>query len=117
MYCSAIEYRYENINKLYPLKRDFSRALRDEIELLNEIILIDERTLGRPQLLEQNIWPKILAKRLDKKIIEILRKYYEEKAENLTYIPMAGGYYLVLKLPDTVIRLDYLGMVLGLQLY
>ncbi|MHA1589579.1 MAG: AAA family ATPase [Candidatus Njordarchaeales archaeon] len=91
------------------LRNAFFRVFKKEIEFLNNVIIIDEKILRHPEVLEQKIWLKILAKRLDKKIIEIMRKSYEKDAEDLSYVPMSGTYCLVLKLPHTVVRVDDLG--------
>ncbi|MHA1617046.1 MAG: ATP-dependent nuclease [Candidatus Njordarchaeales archaeon] len=90
-------------------KNAFFEVFKEEIEFLNNVIIIDEKLLRHPEVLERRIWPRILAKRLDKMIVKIIRKSYEEGVEDLSYVPMSGGYYLVLKLPDTFVRVDDLG--------
>ncbi len=91
------------------IKNAFFNTFKSEIELLSDTILVDERVLRQPIVMERKVWPKILSKRLDRRIIEIVRQAYEKNAEDLSYIPMDGGYYLVLKLRDTIVRLDDLG--------
>ena len=68
-----------NINtKVYAtdatLKNYFFKIFEGEINLLSNVTFIDERTLRHPEIMERKIWPKILSKRLDKRIIEIVRR-------------------------------------------
>ncbi len=91
------------------IKNEFFNEFRDEIKILSSVLLIDERLMRHPEIMEQKIWFKILSKRFDKKIIKIIQQAYEKNAEDLSYVPVSGSYYLVLKLHDTVVRLDDLG--------
>jgi len=81
----------------------------DSLEkFLGGIYLIDTRFYRRYKFLEKVVWPQLLKNRLDKEIIGVLRDY-EPDAEDLTLAPIDTSYYLMVKFPDTVVRIDDLG--------
>jgi len=75
---------------------------------LSKIYLIDAQLYRSHERLEKIVWPQLLKNRLDKEVVELLREY-EPDAEDLTLAPMDGSYYLMVKFPDTVVRIDDLG--------
>ena len=77
--------------------------------ILSNVVLIDKWLLSRPNLIEHQIQGKLLAKRLDKKITELLRREFERDAEDLTYMPIGGMNVLAVKLSETTVRVDDLG--------
>lgn len=79
------------------------------LEVLEVTFLVDERLLMQPSLIEKYAWPKILSKRLDKEIVEMLREEFEVDAEGLTYAPIGNYYALMAQLRRTSIRVDDLG--------
>ncbi|MCD6368808.1 MAG: AAA family ATPase [Thermoproteales archaeon] len=79
------------------------------LNVLKNVVLVDERLLTTPSLVEQNVWPRLLAQRLDKVVVDVVRKGYEPDAEGLTYMPIAGGYSLALQLSKTTVQVDALG--------
>jgi len=95
---------------LPPLKlKEIKHKYADMANILSNVVLIDKWLLFRPNLIEHQIWGKLLAKRLDKKITELLRKEFERDAEDLTYMPIGGMNVLAVKLSDTTVRVDDLG--------
>jgi len=116
------EYRYNLFNNeilntrtrsLIPrspkLKDRVVELLGDEIRFLEGVTLIDARLLSEPEHVERKVWSKLLAKRLDKLIVELVREEYEPDAEDLTYMPFAGSYMLAVKLSRTTVPIDSLG--------
>ncbi|MHC1637258.1 MAG: AAA family ATPase [Candidatus Nezhaarchaeales archaeon] len=93
----------------YHIKDFISPLFKDEINFLRGTTLIDSRALTQPEVIEKTIWPKLLAKRLDKLIINIIREGFEPSSEDLTYMPIAGAFTLALKLSRTTVRVDDLG--------
>ncbi|MCD6489101.1 MAG: AAA family ATPase [Desulfurococcales archaeon] len=88
----------------------FNKFYNNIIKALEKTIFIDSMFLRNPKLLEERLWSKLLAKRLDKEIIRMIREGYEPHAEDLTYAPLYPNMYtLFLKLPHTSISIDVLG--------
>jgi len=87
----------------------FEKHYDNEIKFLKNVLLIDQHLLSLPSKIEEATWPKILAKRHDKLLIEMLREEFEVDAEGLTYMPMGGVYGLAVQLPKTTVRIDDLG--------
>jgi len=83
--------------------------LRDEVKFLGGVIFIDVRLLSEPKRVEEGVWPKLLARRLDKLIVKLVKSEYEPDAEDLTYMPFAGSYMLAVKLSRTTVPIDTLG--------
>ncbi|RLF17918.1 MAG: hypothetical protein DRZ82_09195 [Thermoprotei archaeon] len=78
-------------------------------EYLGRILFIDGRLLLQPEKIEKYAWSRVVAKRLDKLIVSMIREEFEEEAEGLTYIPIGNTYYLALQTSETTIRIDDLG--------
>jgi len=79
------------------------------VEVLNNVILIDSQLMLKPEVIEEFAWSKILAKRLDKEVAEMVRRGFEEDAEGITYAPVGGVNTLMLQLRETSIRVDDVG--------
>lgn len=78
-------------------------------KLLRDLLFVDENLVRNPATVETYAWPRVLTKRLDKLVVEIIREEFEPDAEGLTYAPSDGGYYLMLQTARTAIRIDDLG--------
>jgi energy-coupling factor transporter ATP-binding protein EcfA2 len=76
---------------------------------LEGILLVDAPLSRRPDLVESYAWPRLLVRRLDKLVVEMVREEFEPEAEGLTYAPVNGGYYLMLETARTAVRVDDLG--------
>ncbi len=107
---------YDPLEKAYKgsfigeLRGLFNKFYNNIIKTLEKIIFIDSMFLRNPKLLEERLWSRLLAKRLDKEIIKVIREGYEPLAEDLTYAPLYPNMYtLFLKLPHTSISIDVLG--------
>jgi len=90
------------------------RGVGDELlevkRFLGGFLLIDWLLSKMLSNVEVYAWPRILTKRLDKRVIEIIREEFEPEAEGLTYIPGAEGFnYLALQTTKTAVRVDDLG--------
>ncbi len=85
------------------------KSLGKPIELLQNVIFVDSRAITRLRTIEKSCWSKVVAKRLDKKIVGLVRKEFEPDAEGLTYIPLGNEYVLALQLSKTSVRIDDLG--------
>lgn len=79
------------------------------VEALGNVLLIDGYLLSRPALVEEHSWTKVLARRLDKEVVRVLREEFEVEAEGLTYAPVGGSNVLMVQLRDTSVRIDDLG--------
>jgi len=85
------------------------QSISDWLEnFLSKTYLIDAQLYRNYERLEKVIWSQLLKSRLDKEIVELL-KDYEPDAEDLTLASMDASYYLMVKFPDTVVRIDDLG--------
>jgi len=91
------------------VKEIFEKHYGDSLRFLEDITFIDSWLLSRPNIVENKVWPKILARRLDKLIVKTIREGYGIDAEGLTYMPIGGIHVLALQLPKTTIRIDDLG--------
>lgn len=79
---------------------------------LKGLLLIDGVLARQPELVETYAWPRLIAKRLDKLVVEMVREELEPEAEGLTYVPAPSGenyYYLALQTAKTAVRIDDLG--------
>jgi energy-coupling factor transporter ATP-binding protein EcfA2 len=82
--------------------------LGNAVEFLRGVVFIDGRLSVTD--VELKVWPKLLDKRLDKRIVELLREEYEPNMEGITFKPTGeGGFVLALTLPNTTIEVDTLG--------
>jgi len=79
------------------------------LEALGGTVLIDSYLLSRPEVVERYSWPRVLARRLDKVVVGVLREEFEVEAEGLTYAPVGGSNVLMLQLRNTSVRIDDLG--------
>ncbi len=78
--------------------------------MLRRVLLVDANLARSPESVEHYAWPRIVVKRLDRKVVEMLREEFEPEAEGLTYIPGGdGGYFLALQTLRTTVRVDDLG--------
>ncbi len=87
----------------------FRRCYPVFVEVLSSTLLIDESLLHSPEVVEKYSWPKVLAKRLDKEVVKVVREEFEVDAEGLTYAPVGGSIALLLQLSNTSVRIDDLG--------
>jgi len=106
-------YNYANniylTNKMKQVNGRRREPIPDSLKkFLSGIRLIDSRFYRKYNLLETKIWPRLLKNRLDKEVVKILKEY-EPDAEDLTLVPVDTTYYLMVKLPDSIIRIDDLG--------
>jgi len=76
---------------------------------LEGFLLVDGVLIRRPAAVESYAWPRLLVKRFDKHVVEMLREELEPEAEGLTYAPSGEGYHLMLQTPRTAVRVDDLG--------
>jgi hypothetical protein len=78
------------------------------VEFLKGVMFIDSRLSVSD--IELKIWPKLLDRRLDKRIVELLREEYEPNVEGITFKPTGeGGFTLALTLANTTVEVDALG--------
>ena len=79
-------------------------------KFLSGILFIDWFITRRPNIVEKYAWPRLLAKRLDKRIVELLKEEFEPDAEGLTYAPSGENrYHLAVQTAETAVRVDDLG--------
>lgn len=78
-------------------------------DFLKGFLLIDDNIFRNPVEVEKYAWHKVAVKRLDKRIVDMLKREFEPKAEGLTYIPIGGEFSLALQTTDTTVRIDDLG--------
>lgn len=90
-------------------KEKLLSSLKAEISLLENVVFIDDSILSNPKFVEKKIWPKLLAKRLDKFVVKVIREGFESDVEDITYMPIGDDYVLALKLSRTTVRVDDLG--------
>ena len=82
--------------------------LRAVVEFLRGVMFIDSRL--SVSYIELKIWSNLLDRRLDKKIVELIREEYEPDVEGVTFKPTReGGFVLALMLANTTVEVDALG--------
>ena len=97
-------------SKLTPLLDKITGGKGIELmELMSGVNFIDVPLLHHFGSIERALWSKLVLKRLDKLLVEVLKSGYDVDAEDLTYIPLRDIYQLVVKLPKTAVRVDDLG--------
>ena len=79
------------------------------MKFLEGITFIDVRLFSEPRRIEEKVWSKLLMRRLDKLVVELMRAEYEPDTEDLTYMPFKGSYMLAVKLSRTTVPIDALG--------
>jgi hypothetical protein len=78
------------------------------VEFLKGVMFIDSRLSVSD--IELKIWSRLLDRRLDKKIVELIREEYEPNVEGVTFKPTReGGLVLALTLTNTTVEVDALG--------
>jgi AAA15 family ATPase/GTPase len=83
---------------------------KEEIEFLRDCTLIDKMLYTRMNFIEESVWPRVFAKRLDKIVINLIREAYEPDAELISYISTGlGKHSLTVGLSQTAVRVDDLG--------
>jgi len=105
-YAQNVFLRVDNMKPVEVQQRQPISGLLEKF--LGGVYLVDSQFYRNYELLEKVVWPRLLKSRLDKEIVELL-KDYEPDAEDLTLAPMDTSYYLMVKFPDTVVRIDDLG--------
>ena len=100
---------WEGISAI-PRIRGVSNELLEVKKFLEGILLIDALLMRRLAEVEVYAWPRLLTKRGDKYLIEMIKEEFEPDAEGLTYIPITErSNYLVLQTSKTSIKIDDLG--------
>lgn len=61
------------------------------VEALSNTLPIDQQLLSRPDTVENYSSTKILAKRLNREVVKVLKEEFEPDAEGLTYAPVGGS--------------------------
>jgi predicted ATP-dependent endonuclease of OLD family len=98
------------------MEESYAFSLRDSllsklgavVEFLKGVMFIDSRLSVSD--IELKIWPKLLDRRLDKKIVELIREEYEPNVEGITFKPTGeGGFVLALALANATVEVDALG--------
>ncbi len=123
-------YLYEvfyDINKLkehkYDIKSFLTKFLNDLTkdrvfildgdleEVLEQLqsIYIDDDAIRNFHSIEKNLWGRMLPKRIDKKLKDILNSIYDDNIEGFTYAPFDGENALVFLYEDKSIRVDEMG--------
>ena len=77
--------------------------------LLEGFLLIDGGLIRQPGSVENYARLGLLTRRLNKRVLELVREKFEPEAEGLTYAPVGGGYHLMLQTAETAVRVDDLG--------
>jgi predicted ATPase len=78
------------------------------VEFLRGVMFIDSRLSVSD--VELKIWSRLLDRRLDKKVVELIREEYEPNVEGVTFKPTReGGIVLALTLANTTVEVDALG--------
>jgi hypothetical protein len=89
------------------LDKRFYESIESELEYLKNGVFLDEKL--PIHIIESVVWRKVLDKRLDKPILELIREEYEPEAEGIGFKPSGEGFTLALMLPNTSIEVDFLG--------
>jgi len=79
------------------------------VEALSSTLPIDQQLLSRPDVVENYSSTKILAKRLNREVVKVLKEEFEPDAEGLTYAPSRRLNVLMLQLRDTSVKIDDIG--------
>lgn len=101
----------EGIIDIYNMRYvELPSEYREIRKFLSGILFIDWFTTRHPEIVEKYAWPRLLAKRLDKRIVEFLKEEFEPDAEGLTYAPSGEDrYHLAVQTAKTAVRVDDLG--------
>ena len=89
------------------LDKRFYESIESELEYLKNVVFLDEKL--PIHIIESVVWRKVLDKRLDKPILELIREEYEPEVEGIGFKPSGEGFTLALMLPSTSVEVDSLG--------
>ena len=117
--CSRI-YNTERMSSATSFGSEVFQALDDATggfahvsRFLGSMVFLDSILRYRFELVERALWGRLVQRRYDKVVVDVLRRGYGVEAEGLTYIPLGKGgegrFELVVQLPDAAVRVDDLG--------
>ena len=89
------------------LDESLYEIFRTELSYLRNVVLLDSRI--PITIFEVNAWRRVLDKRFDRIVLELIREEYEPNAESMVFKPSGEGFALSLTLPNTSIEIDTLG--------
>jgi predicted ATPase len=78
-----------------------------EAEYLRGVVLLDSRL--RVEDVESRVWSRVLDRRLDRLVVELVRGEYEPNAESIVFKPVGGRFVLAVTLSNTTVEVDALG--------
>ena len=98
-----------SVNGKRPGRKTSKEAEKRVKETLGGVVFVDPTLLSKPRIIEKAAWEAVSTRRLDKRIVDMLRSDLAPEAEGLTYIPLGDEPVLAVQTPETTIRVDDLG--------
>ncbi|MCC6056930.1 MAG: ATP-binding protein [Desulfurococcaceae archaeon] len=89
------------------LNESLYEIFRTELSYLSGVVLLDNRIPITS--FESNTWRRVLDKRFDRIVLELIKEEYEPGTESILFKPSGEGFALSLALPNTSIEIDTLG--------
>ena len=89
------------------IDKSFYEYIKTEYRYLRNVILLDTKL--PVNIIESTVWRRVLDKRLDKFVLDLIREEYEPGAEGIGFKPSGEGFALTLMLPNVSIEVDSLG--------
>ncbi len=99
-------YTIERLSSIFKISK---KALKNLIKMLSASVMIDPFIINSFNEIEENLWFKIIAERIDKKIVKTINSCYNMNIENFSYFKIGPGYSLAALLPTHSVRLDEIG--------
>jgi len=81
--------------------------LEKEATYLRRVVFLNSRLCASD--VEQRVWRRLLDRRLDRVVVDLVREEYEPNAEGISYKPSGDGFVLSILLPHTSVEIDGLG--------
>jgi AAA15 family ATPase/GTPase len=82
-------------------------VLEKEVTYLRGVVFLDSRLYASD--VERRVWRRLLDRRLDKVVVDLIREEYEPGVEGISYKPSGDEFVLSILLPYTSVEVDGLG--------
>ncbi len=91
----------------YSVVSVLEKEVKKEVTYLRGVVFLDSRLHASD--VERRVWRRLLDRRLDKVVVDLIREEYEPGVEGISYKPSGDEFVLSILLPYTSVEVDGLG--------